>query len=305
MLTWQGSYEKARSISGDDSAATLLLLKDDINIGAQKFNAAINNYFTRRSKSADLAEDQQYYQLPPDCVRVTGVSFLQSSGGRQLPVKHQIRSEEQWRQINFNQQTGNWFTYWFVKGADEVGLYPIPSDDVTNGLIIYYEPKSFKLSQDDYTTGTVTVTNGSQTITHSGTGFTQEMVGRGFEVTDGSSGYSYKVAGYTSSSVLTLEEPYIGYSGAGKTFKIGETFSFPEEYHDAPVDFALGRFFEMNNNPERAKFYYNEDPNNLGKFNAAVNTAKEKYASSSSSQVITDEPGLGNPWAYQLTNVSE
>jgi hypothetical protein len=114
MLTWQKSYEKGQTITGDSSAATLLMLKEDINIGAQKFNAAINNYFTRLSKSADLAEDQQYYQLPPDCVRVTGVDFLQSSGGRRLPVRHQIRSEEQWRQINFNEQSSNWPTYWFV-----------------------------------------------------------------------------------------------------------------------------------------------------------------------------------------------
>jgi hypothetical protein len=131
------------------------------------------------------------------------------------------------------------------------------------------------------------------------------MVGRGFEVTDGSDGYFYKIAGYTSSSVLTLEEPYMGYSGSSKTFQIGEVFAFPEEYWDAPLDYALGRFFEMNNNPERAKYYYNEDPRNLGKFNMALNLAKEKYASSSSSQVITDDPGFGNPWAYQLTNVSE
>lgn len=298
MITFQGSYEKAQAISGDTSAATLLIFKDDINLGAQKLNAGMGGYFTRKSKSTNLVAEQQYYQLPPDCVRVTGVDYLQSTGGQRFPIKYQIRSEEQWRQINFNEQSSNIPVYWFVKGSDELGVYPMPSAAITSGLIIYYEPKARKLSQDDYTTGTVTVTNGSTTVTHSGTGFTQSMIGRGFEVTDGSDGYSYRIAGFTSTSVVTLEEPYIGYSGAGKTFKIGETFAFPEEYHDAPTDFALGRFFEMNNNKDRAQYH-------TGRFNASLAEAKEKYASSSSSQVITDGPIASNPWAYQITNVGE
>lgn len=305
MITFEESYTKAQRISGDYTADTLLMFKEDINIGNQKINAAINNYFTRRSKAANLVADQQYYQLPPDCVRVIGVDFLQSTGGRRLPIRHQVRSEYQWRQMNFNQQSSNWFTYYFVKGADEIGLYPIPSDSITSGLIIYYEPKGSLMTQDDFDSGTMTVTNGSQTITHSGTGFTQEMIGRGFKVTDGSDGYDYKIAGFTSSSVLTLEEPYLGYSGSGKTFKIGEVPAYPSEYHDAPLDYALGRFFEMNNNTARAEYYYNEDRRNPGRFNKALADLREKYASSSASQVITEELPMENPWLYQITNVAE
>jgi hypothetical protein len=298
MITFQGSYEKCQAISGDTSAATLLTFKTDINQGSKKFNAAIGNYFTRRSKSASLTADQQYYQLPPDCIRVIGVDFLQSANGRRFPVLEQIRSEYAWRQLNSNQQSGSLISYYFVKGADEIGLFPIPSTTISSGLIIYYEPVAAKLTQDDYTTGTVTVTNGSQTVTHSGTGFTQEMVGRGFEVTDGSSLYSYKIAGFTSSSVLTLEEPYVGYSGASKTFVIGETFTFPEEYHDAPTDYALYRYFEMKNNPERAAYH-------KANFTAAVDEAKERYASSSSSQVITDSHYSYNYWADNTITVGE
>lgn len=298
MITFQGSYEKAQSISGDTSTATLLTFKTDINLGSKKFNAAINNYFTRRSKAANLVADQQYYQLPPDCIRVIGIDYLQSAGGRRLPIPNQVRSEYQWRLLNFNQQSGNWLSYYYVKGADEVGLYPIPSTSISSGLIIYYEPVGANLTQPDYATGTVTVTNGSTTITHSGTGFTQDMVGHGFEVTDGSSVYSYKIAGFTSSSVLTLEEPFIGYSGSGRTFKIGETFAFPEEYHDAPVDFALYRYFEMKNNPERAAYH-------KGNFTTAVAEAKERYASSSASSVITDfDPGY-NYWRDNTVTVGE
>ena len=200
--------------------------------------------------------------------------------------------------LNSTGQSGNYLNYYFVKGGDEIGLFPTPSEATTNGLIIYYEPKGFNLSQDDYSTGTVTLTEGSATVTGSGTTFTSSMVGREFRVTDGTDGYDYKVASYTSGTVITLEEPYIGISGAGKTYLIGEAPVYPSEYHDVPMDYALMRFFELNNNPERAKYHKTS-------FEDAVKEAREKYASSSSSQVITDEPNSYNPFLDNTQTITE
>jgi len=278
---------KAQKISGDASSATLSQFETDINIGANKLNSAMNNYFNRRSKSTNMIADQQYYQLPPDCIRVIGVDFV-ISADRRLPLT-QIRSEYQWRQINYAQQSSNWLTYYFVKGADEIGLFPIPSDNLSAGVIIYYEPRSQKQTASDYATGTVAVTSGLTTVTGTGTVFTADMVGREFQVTDGSDGYNYRIAGFTSGTEVTLEEPYIGFSGSGKTFNIGQSFLFPEEYHENTVDYALYRFFEMNNNPERANYH-------KVNFDNAIAEVKDKYASSSASQVITDEGVYYDPF---------
>lgn len=295
-MTWGELTTKTQKLAGDESAATLVQLKQDMNIGNKRFNAALNNYFNRRSKATNLEDGQQYYQLPADCLRVSGVDYLLSAA-RRIPLD-QVRSEHQWRLLNSTEQSGNYLTYWFQKGADELGIFPIPSADTTNGLIIYYEPKGFTFSQDDYTTGTVSLTQGSTTVTGSGTTFTSSMVGREFRVTDGSDGYDYRIAGYTSGTVLTLEEPFLGVSGAGKTFILGEAPIYPSEYHDAPVDYALSRFFEMNNNPVRAKYHKDN-------FAMAIADAKEKYASSSSSQVITDEAASYNPWFDNTRTISE
>lgn len=287
---------KAQKLSGDSSSATLTQFETDINIGANKLNSAMNNYFNRRSKSTNMIADQQYYQLPPDCIRVIGVDFV-ISADRRLPIT-QVRSEYQWRQINYTAQSSNWITYYFVKGSDEIGLFPTPSDNLTSGVIIYYEPRSAKLTASDYSTGTVEVTNGDTTVTGTGTAFTAEMVGREFQVTDGSDGFNYRIAGYTSGTEITLEEPYIGFSGSGKTFNIGQSFAFPEEYHENTVDYALYRFFEMNNNPERAKYHQNQ-------FDSAVAEVKDKYASSSASQVITDEIVVYDPFQDNTRTISE
>lgn len=302
-MTWQEIYTKTYTTAGLNSTDDLTQIKQDLNIGNRRFNAALGNYFNRRSKSTSLVADQQYYQLPPDCIRVTGVDFLLSSS-RRLPLE-QIRSEHQWRLLNSTQQGGNYITYWFQKGADEVGLFPTPTSATSNGLIIYYEPRGFNLSQDDYTTGTVEVTQGSATVTGTGTAFTNTMIGREFKVTDGSDGYTYRIAGYTSGTVLTLEEPFIGVSGAGKSYKIGEAPVFPDEYHDAPMDYALSRFFQLNNNPERARYHMSANFKNPGLWESAILDAQDKYASSSSSQVILDESFGFNPWLDNTRTISE
>ena len=291
-MTWSQSQAKFQRISADTTAEALTQAKEDMNIGAAKFNAALDRYFTRKAKSTDTIATQQYYQTPPDCIRVRGVTNTLSNG-RKYPVR-QIRSEYEWKAINTIQQTGNWATYYFVRGADEIGLWPIPSATVTNGLEIYYEPRDHQLTQEDYSTGTVSVTNGSTTVTGSGTTFTNTMIGRTFQVTDGSDGYNYKVIGFSSSTVLTLEEPFIGLSGSSKTYTIGEAFIFPDEYHDAPVDFALSRYFEVRNNADRATYHNN-------KFMTAVADAKAKYSSSSASQVITEEEPAYNFWQLPPT----
>lgn len=289
MITWQKAYEKAQRKSGDATDDTLEQLKADINIGYHRLNAAMGRYFTRRAKVANIEDGVQYYQLPPDCIRVIRVRAKQTSGDNKYPLR-QIRSEVEWDAINTTNQSGTWATYFFQRGSDEIGLWPIPSDDITAGLEISYEPRDRDLSQDDYTAGTITATNGSTTITGSGTAFTQAMIGRVLKVTDGSDGYWYRISGYTSPTSLTLEEPYVGLSGAGMTYRIGETFMFPAEYHDAPIHYALSEFFDgPRNNPDRAAYHFK-------KWELALNEAREKYASSSSSMVITEGTEGYNIW---------
>lgn len=289
MLMWTEAYQKAQTLAGDDSSNSLVQLKADINQGMHRFNAALNRYFTRRAKVTDIVASQQYYQVSPDCARVIKVRASQSSTGTvRYPVR-QVRSEFEWDALNTVQQTGNWATYFFIRGADEVGLWPIPSSGITNGLEIAFEPRDKDLTQEDYTAGLVTATNGSTTVTGSSTVFTQSMIGRTFKVTDGSDGYSYKVSGFVSSTEITLEEPYIGLSGSGKAYKIGESFLFPDEYHDAPVDYALSRYFEQRNQPERASYH-------LGRFNSALADARARYSSSTQSMIITDRNEAINWW---------
>lgn len=288
MITFQDSYQKAQYLSGSNNSADITQFKQDINIGYQRFNAAISRYFTRKQQYADLVANQQYYQTPIDAVRVMQVTVTLPNG-YVYPIQEQ-RSEEQWRRNNIVSYTSNYAEEYFIMGNDQIGLWPVPSDDVTQGLRFIYQPQDVDLNQDDYTTGTVQVTNGSTTITGTGTTFTSNMIGRMLTVTDGSDGNWYEITAVANTTSLTVKTPIVGTSGSGKTYRIGQVFMFPGEYDDVPVDYALARFFESRNNATRGNYH-------LKKYEDSVDDAVRRYASSSTSNVITSsEEGLNWWW---------
>lgn len=280
MISFQDAYTKFQVISGSTNATTLTQAKQDINIGYKRFDAALGRYFTRKQQFANLVSGQKYYQTPVDAIRVMNVSVVVSSG-YEYPLT-QVRSEQEWRQMNIitNYQS-NIPTHYFVYGNDQIGIYPVPAQNVTNGLRYVYQPTDVDLTQDDYKTGTVTVTAGIEAVTGSNTVWTTSMAGRWFSVTDGTDGNWYEIASVTNSTTLTLKTPYVGLSESGGTYTISQIFIFPGEYDDVPVDYALARFYESRNNTARATYHDK-------KYSDAVEQALERYSSSSTSHVITD-----------------
>jgi len=280
MISFQDAYTKFQVISGSTNSTSLTQAKQDINIGYKRFDAALGRYFTRKQQFANLVSGQKYYQIPVDSIRVMEVSVVVSSGF-EYPLR-QVRSEHEWREMNIVTNYGsNLPTHYFVYGNDQIGIYPTPAQNVTNGLRFVYQPTDIDLSQDDYTTGTATVSNGGVAVTGTNTVWTSAMAGRQFQVTDGTDGNWYEVLSVTNNTSLTLKTPYVGSSVSGGTYKIAQVFIFPGEYDDVPVDYALARFYESRNNSARAKYH-------MDKYQEAVTEALERYSSSSTSHVITD-----------------
>jgi hypothetical protein len=287
MISFQNSYVKAQTISGDFSDTTLIQLKQDINIGYKRFNNAIARYFTRKQQYTDIVADQQYYQIPIDAIRVSNITVTLPNGYIYPVVE--VKDEFQWRQMNIVPFHAQYATSYFVLGNDQLGLYPIPSSDVSAGLRYIYQPTDVDLTKDDYSTGTVSITNGGVTVTGVGTTWNATHKGLFFEVTNGTDGNQYEIIAIPNSTTLTLKTPYVGPSVSGGTYILQQLFIFPGEYNDVPVDYALSRFFEYKNNATRAQYHY-------AKFQQQVKDAVEKYASTSTSNVITGNEDYLNMW---------
>jgi hypothetical protein len=292
MLTFQDQYQMVQQIANDFSAANLVIFKRDINEGCAMFLNRLGRKFNKEYLTANLVASQQYYQFASEILRISEVRV---KNGTVYYEPQLVTSELEWNAINNVSTTGNVPLYYYVRGFNEVGFYPIPSASVTDGLIVSYEPQHVDLTKDDLTTGTLTVTNGAVAITHSGTSFTPEMVGRWMQVTDGTDGKWYKIASYSSTSVLNLENYYEGISGSGRTFRIGEVSKIPQAYQDAPVYYALDRYYQMQNDQATAPMYQK-------RFDAKVKSAKETYAHSTSRMGIKTRRNGRKPSWIDLTN---
>jgi len=87
----------------------------------------------------------------------------------------------------------------------------------------HYRDRRTIQTLEDYTTGTVDVTNGSTTVTGTGTAFTAGMAGRKFRVANEQA--FYDVASFDSTTQLTLTQAYQGDTDSDLSYAV-----FQDEY---------------------------------------------------------------------------
>lgn len=88
---------------------------------------------------------------------------------------------------------------------------------------------------DQVNTGTVTATNGSQTITHSGTSFSAPYVGSYIRVLGSIPETWYRVIAIVSSSILTIDQPYQGVNTSVGQFELRKfDYLLPIEFVGKP-----------------------------------------------------------------------
>jgi hypothetical protein len=279
MFTRTDQLDIIKEETGLSDAASIIKFNRDLNRGGARFIAGLGREFNRKSRVTNLVASTQYYQIPEDSQRITLV--IATSGGYNIPLT-QIADEESWRLFNMTSTTGQ-PTHFFVRGFDEIGIYPIPASSVTAGLEIVFGPRSAFLRGNDIddttTSTTVTVSNGSQTVTSSGTPFTSILIGRGFEVTDGTDTRWYRIKAVPTTSTLTLENYYQGTSGSAKTFRIGDVMDIPDEYLEVPAYWAIYRFWKRRGDTKKADIA-------LAEFRDGQSMCRESYATQTNSNVV-------------------
>jgi hypothetical protein len=185
-------------------------------------------------------------------VRITAVKA--NTGDYNWPVVP-VDSEMLWNKFNvIPSNTVIVPQFYFVRGRNEIGLYPIPSTSVTAGLVVSYESRMVDMTLADTTGTTVTVTNGSQYITSPSTDFSTSMAGMTFATTDGSDGNWYLITAATATQ-LTLENYYQGISESTAPCIIASVPDIPEEYHMGLVYYAAWQFYLKRNEAQNAQMY--------------------------------------------------
>jgi hypothetical protein len=248
------SYTELRNLYG---SLTNNVTTSNLTLGDQLINDAIRKLigdrndwpFLQASASTVTAAGTQFYSLPYNINKLKTVVVI-NGNVRYNPTE--IADRFTWDSLNTNTNVQSNIPNYYYLYAGQIGFWPIPS---TAALPINYTyTQSVKnLSNADYVTGTITATNGSATITGSGTTFTAGMVGRYLKVN--SDGFWYKISGFTSATVITLGKTYQGTTGAGAAYTIGEMSILPEDYQDLPVYYAVSQYWLTNGEIPRGREY--------------------------------------------------
>lgn len=271
--------------AGSTDATLLDFFKRSLNSRYQMAFSEITNRTTMKTKTGATVIGQQFYHYPPGMVTLEGATV--TIGGIAYPV---ITEDSQlyWDYLNQTLLSVSALPRAVFPRRDDFGLWPIPQAVYT--MTINYPLRDRALGVTDYVTGTVSVTNGSQTVTGSGATWTVAMINRWFVMNDSSQqgqGYWYRISNVSSTTSLTLESAYIDVSVSGANYKIGESPELPEEVHYNIAAGCISDYYAgPRGDPEKANWWNNlfwtGDGNNNERngriFTGGVLGAKERYA---------------------------
>jgi hypothetical protein len=179
----------------------------------------------------------QTYLLPPDYSKLkTGTLTI----GNLKWTPTEVLSREEWDTLNVFPYYADIPSKFYIWG-NQFKIWPIPS--TTGNVITFnYKRRVTDLSLDDYTTpGNITATNGSTTVTGSGTSFvptTNSMSeSRWLQIAQPSGDDQwYQIAKVNSATSITLMSPYQGNTASGATsYTIGQMPLLMEDFQDMLV----------------------------------------------------------------------
>lgn len=251
-------------------------------------------------QNADTVEDQQRYHYPQNISPpITSATLEISSVSYPLDI---IDSQRHWDILNQITFSGTAIPQYIFPMRDYFELWPIPvSDGDTITLISNLLDRD--MTQEDYTTGTVTVTNNDATITGAGSTWTADMAGRWFQATVDQ--YWYRLATFTSATGMELESVFEGITKAGDTYIIGEVPEIPSELHEliphgVAADFYAGPRKDFaaaqshNNYFWTGDFFNNERRPSL--VSGGLINAKRRYSKRGTSSIIRKSGGQHNKY---------
>ena len=224
ILTSQNYEVDASTTSSTALSDTKTFNKKEINNVCRLIYDKFKNYKVQKQQTASTVASQQYYHLPPDFLRLEAATVTVGSVAYPLQV---VDSPESWKDLNQVDFSGNVFPQFIFPRRDDFGIWPIPTS--VNTITLDYNYMLKDLVNEDYTTGTVAVTNNSATITGTDTTRTDNMVGRWFRATD--DGDWYRLATFTSTTSMALESVFEGSTDTSSNYVIGDSPEIPSETH--------------------------------------------------------------------------
>jgi hypothetical protein len=278
---------KAHKITDAEQIASV---KRWYNQGSAKVKKKLMRRVNAETIYTKLEPERQSYQLPEYAGRVYNARYNKSGSEQRLI---EISSHDAWLDFNSNNSQHGTPQFYHMISEDEIQLFPIPDEEIENGLEIALAFKHSRLTAADISTGTATVSNGSQTVTLSSSIVTTGWVGRWFTINDGHEEW-HRISEYVSSTSFKIENYFDGTGGAGLNYIVGEIVDIPEEYIDLPEVYAIAKYVGV----YRKSRVLSRDM--MQEFNDAIKEIKQDYANPGKSRTISHKNKRAHATAYAV-----
>lgn len=232
-------------------------------LGLQLVNDALRYlvgvfFFNERTYETVTVAGQQNYVVPFNMKQVINVTVLI---GSVLWQPRECATRKQFDALNVIPFNNDFPQFYYIYNG-ELLIWPTPASN-GNAITVHHKVRLRDLSMDDSTTGTVSATSGSTTITGSGTAFKEWMEQQGWiriahSTTDAANGDNqwYEIDSVASATSLTLKNAYEGANVAGGSFTIGEVPILNEDFQDLPLYRALYVYHSsIKPDPTKAEYF--------------------------------------------------
>lgn len=275
-------------------------LADNLTWGIEMVNDSIRYlvqkyYFNERSYTTSTVAQTQFYNLPPQVKKLINLTV---TIGSVLWQPKECPSRQYWDALNTITFYQDFPSFFFIFNG-QVGIFPIPSS-AGSTITMNYKIRPVDLSMADVTGSTISVTNGTATITSSTSVFKDWMAGQYLQIAKSTTnatngdGNWYPITSISSGTTAILTAPYTGSTVTNGSFTIGEVSLLPEDYQDLPL-YRMGMIYYTTRFPDpvRADQY-------AKLWNEGLARLDEEFGSKTTSVVLTDtDQPVFNPNLFQ------
>lgn len=234
MITFGQLQSRYLDLTKDSGSTNTTRGQNRINEVNQAIISMDDWRFLDKERTGTSVASQQSYQLPADLGRLMGF-WVVVGGVTYYPTE--VNDLEYWQNLNSTSVVSDITSHFYII-EDAIYLYPKPSSTGVT-LHLFYKRKAKIMSASDYTTGTITSTVGSQTVTGSGTTWTSAMAGRYIDI----SGRFYEISTASTTSITLVK--YALDAVSGDTYTLGEMSPIPSEFHDLLLLGSVASYYDF------------------------------------------------------------
>lgn len=240
MQTFTQLKQLCKDLSGNQSPQADSVFGRLMNI---EHRYVLQEFYRNEASFTDVTvAQQQAYNLPPDYSKLKDMTV---TTGNLKWTPTEVLSRREWDQLNVFPYFSTIPNHYYIYG-NKLNIWPIPS---AAGMTITYNYKRRipDLSIEDYTTGTVTATNNSATVTGAGTTWTLtsgvDMRAFMIPLSNGGDGMWYYVNNISTGTNMTLSNPYQGTTVTGAAYILGQVPLVGEDFQDIIAWKSLSEYY--------------------------------------------------------------